>query len=201
MQISNFIVVYDANVLFPQCLRDLLIRLAMKNLFRAKWSQDILDEMTRNLLVKDRIKAEKAGVPPKLNQEKMDRLVKLMNAAVRDSLVTGYGDIEKVVSLPDPGDNHVLAAAIRARADVIVTWNLQDFPAEILSKYDIEAQTPDEFINYLFDLNKDAVIDAVKQHRAALKNPPCTPEQMLESYKRNNLHGLVKNLSAATHLI
>jgi predicted nucleic acid-binding protein len=202
MLVSNFIVVYDTNVLFPQSLRDLLIRLALKDLFRAKWSQDILDELKRNLLARAGEIAEKTGAPPTLTAEKVDRTIRLMNSAVKDCLVTGYQDIEKSLKLPDPGDNHVLAAAIRAKAEVIVTWNLSDFPPAILSSYDIEAQTPDEFISHLLDFNNgEPVIEAVHEQRASLKNPPYTPQQMLESYTRNQLHGLVKSLSGRTHLI
>ena len=102
MQISNFTVVFDTNVLFPQCLRDLLIRLAMKDFFRAKWSHKILDELKKSLLEKDRSRAEKLGQPAKLNHERLDRLVDLMNNAVRDCLVTGYEDLENSLSLPDP---------------------------------------------------------------------------------------------------
>ena len=67
MQISNFSVVFDTNVLFPQSLRDLLIRLSMKDLFRAKWSLKILDELKKSLLEKDRLHAEKLGQPTKPN--------------------------------------------------------------------------------------------------------------------------------------
>jgi predicted nucleic acid-binding protein len=201
MQISNFSVVFDTNVLFPQGLRDLLIRLAMKDLFRARWSYKILDELKKSLIEKDRSRAEKLGQPAKLDYEKFDRLIDLMNFAVQDCLVIGYEDIEKSLSLPDPKDNHVLAAAIRAGADAIITWNLKDFPTQMISKFDIEVQTPDEFVNNLFDLNMDEVIDAVRQQRAALKYPPYSQDQMLSSYTRNNLLGFVQSLHEFKHLI
>lgn len=201
MQISNFAVVFDTNVLFPQCLRDLMIRLAMKDLFRAKWSHRILDELKNSLLEKDRSHAEKLCQPAKLNHERLDRLIDLMNNAVRDCLVTGHEDIEKSLNLPDPKDNHVLAAAIRAGADAIISWNLKDFPTKMISKFDIEVQTPDEFVINLIDLNLDEVLDAVKQQRAALKNPTYSQDQMLLSYKRNNLLGFVQSLHNFKHLI
>ncbi len=124
-----------------------------------------------------------------------------MNNAVRDCLVTGYEDIEKSLNLPDPKDNHVLAAAIRAGADAIITWNLKDFLTKMISKFDIEVQTPDEFVINLIDLNLDEVLDAVKQQRAALKNPTYSQDQMLSSYKRNNLLGFVQSLHNFKHLI
>lgn len=81
--------------------------------------------------------------------------------------------------MPDENDRHVLAAAIRGRADVIVTTNLKDFPADILSRYGIEAQHPDEFILHLLDLAPGKVMQAAQDHRLSLKNPPKTEEEFL----------------------
>ena len=115
--------IYDANVLYPAPLRDLLIRLAQAGLVRARWTDTIHDEWLRNVL-KDN---------PRLSAERLARTRSLMNDAVRDCLVSGYEDLTATLSLPDPDDRHVLAAAIRARADVIVTYNLCDFPAPTLA--------------------------------------------------------------------
>ena len=199
MQKSNFTVIYDTNALYPQCLRDILIRLAQKDLFRAKWTEDILIELKRNLIEAAKERAGKTGLPQTLTQEKVEQLTQMMNEAVRDSLVIGYHDIEKGLSLPDPKDKHVLAAAIKAKADVIVTWNLKDFPREILAQYDIEAQTPDFFVGHIFDLDEEAVIRAVREQRESLKRPPYTPLEMLASYSRNKLHALVENLKGHEH--
>jgi len=70
----------------------------------------------------------------------------LMDQHATDALVTGYEELIDGLHLPDPDDRHVLAAAIRGRADVIVTCNLKDFPAGALKSYGIEAQHPDEFL-------------------------------------------------------
>ena len=128
--------VYDANILYPAPLRDLFIRLAQAGLVRARWTETIHDEWIRNVL-KDN---------PQLSAERLARTRTLMNEAVRDCLVTGYEDLIESLSLPDPDDRHVLAAAIRAGAEVIVTYNLKDFPAETLARFDIEAQHPDDFL-------------------------------------------------------
>ncbi len=88
--------------------------------------------------------------------------------------MSGYEDLIEGLELPDPGDRHVLAAAIRTRASVIVTYNLDDFPGDYLAKYGLEAQHPDEFITHLLDLNLAAVCLAAKSQRTALKNPPKT---------------------------
>jgi hypothetical protein len=86
-----------------------------------------------------------------LELERLARTKMLMNDAVRDCLVTGFEDLIESISLPDPHNRHVFAAAIRAAAEVIVTLNLKDFPAAALVGYDIEAQHPDEFLVSLFD--------------------------------------------------
>src|SRR2546430_3319191 len=102
----SFVVVYDACVLYPSTMRDLLIRIAQAGLVQAKWTEQILDEVFDSLQ-KDR---------PDLEPAKLDRTRVLMIRAVRDCLVTGYEPLIPSVSLPDPDDRHVVAAAIRAQA-------------------------------------------------------------------------------------
>src|SRR5947209_7691586 len=155
-------VLYDACVLYPAPLRDLLMHLALTDLFRAKWTDAIHDEWIRSVLERR----------PDLKREQLERTRSLMNAHVRDCLVTSYEDLIPSLNLPDPEDRHVLAAAIRSRTDVIVTFNLGDFPAETLARYGIEAQHPDDFITHLLDLAPGTVCAAVKRHRESLRNPP-----------------------------
>src|SRR6516225_2434590 len=119
--------VYDANILYPAPLRDLFIRLAQAGLVRARWSETIHEKWIRNV-IKDN---------PRLSAERLARTRTLMNEAVRDCLVTGYEELIASLSLPDPDDRHVLAAAIHAGSDVIVTCNLVDFPAEALARFAI----------------------------------------------------------------
>lgn len=154
-------------MLYPAPLRDLLIRLAMENLFLARWTDRIHDEWTRNVL----------AARPDLKPEQLARTRTLMNAAVPDALVTGYESLIDGLSLPDPDDRHVLAAAVRARADAIVTFNLADFPADALAPLRVEAIHPDDFIVSQFDLNPPAVCRAVRNQRASLRNPPQTVDQ------------------------
>src|SRR5580698_1985337 len=130
------IAVFDANILYPAPLRDLFIRIAQTGLVLGRWSETIHDEWTRNVL-KDN---------PQISPERLARTRTLMNEAVRDCLVSGYEDLIGSLTLPDPDDRHVLAAAICAGAEVIVTYNLKDFPAETLGRFEIRAEHPDDFL-------------------------------------------------------
>jgi predicted nucleic acid-binding protein len=69
-----------------------------------------------------------------------------MDMHVRDAKVTGYENLIENLTLPDPDDRHVLAAAIRCNADAIITSNLKDFPEQTLSSYGIDVIHPDDFI-------------------------------------------------------
>jgi hypothetical protein len=89
--------------------------------------------------------------------------------------------------LPDPDDRHVLAAAILCQAGTIVTFNLKDFPAATLEPLGITAQHPDEFIEHTFGISPAAVIAAVNDHRASLRNPPMTVEELLDGYLKQGL--------------
>ena len=119
---SHFTVVYDACVLYPAPLRDLLMHLALSDLYRARWSDMIHDEWTRNVL----------AIRPDLTQDQLKRTRQLMNTHVRDSLVSGFEYLIPSINLPDPDDRHVAAAAIHSGASLIVTFNLKDFPAHAL---------------------------------------------------------------------
>jgi hypothetical protein len=188
---TRFTALYDACVLYPAPLRDLLMRVALTDLFRARWTDRIHDEWVNNLL-QDR---------PDLNRDQLERTRELMNAHVRDSLVTGYEGLVEGLDLPDPDDRHVLAAAIRTRASVIVTFNVGDFPEAVLDPLGIEAQHPDEFLTHLLDLAPGAVWAAVKRQRAALKNPPKTVEELLTTLQQQQLPRTVARLREFADLL
>jgi hypothetical protein len=191
LTVTAFTALYDACVLYPAPLRDLLMWLALTDLFRARWTNAIHEEWMRNVL-KSR---------PDLTRAQLERTRDLMNANVRDCLVTGYEDLIDAVTLPDPDDRHVLAAAIRGRADVIVTFDLDDFPADAIQPYGVDAQHPDDFVTHLLDLAPTAVYRAVKRQREALKNPPKTPEELLETLERQRLVQTVARLRTAIDLL
>ena len=168
---------YDANVLYPAELRNLLMHLALTGLFRAKWSADVHEEWISSLL-KNR---------PDLTRDKLERTRMLMDKHTVDALVTGYEDLIPGLHLPDPGDRHVLAAAIRGHANVIVTMNLRDFPPDNIGSFGIEVQHPDDFILRLLDLAPGAVVAAAENHRQSLKNFPKTVSEYLEILERQGL--------------
>jgi len=181
---SNFTVIYDACVLYPAPLRDLLMRLALTDLYRARWTDMIHDEWIRNVLLQR----------PDLKREDLERTRSLMNANVRDSLVTGFAHLIPAIELPDADDRHVVAAAIHAGANLIVTFNLKDFPAEALKRYNLVAQHPDDFIFDLLDLYPARVCEAVANHRRSLKNPPKTADEYLDTLRKQGLTQTVGQL-------
>ena len=187
----NFTVIYDANVLYPAPLRSILMYLATTDLFRARWTLDIHEEWIRNLLLKRQ----------DLSREQLEAQRDLMIKAIPDSMVTGYQAIIQGLELPDANDRHVFAAAIRANAEVIVTMNLKDFPAEILEEYNVRAQHPDDFIMDLFDLNPSKVLTAFKEDRNHYLKPPYSSNEYLDILKRQSLANTVAYLEDSIDLI
>lgn len=177
-----FIVIYDACVLYPAPLRDLLMRVAHAGLVRARWTETILDECFSNL----------ASARPDLEPAALARTRQRMNAAVADCLVTGFEPLIASLDLPDPSDRHVLAAAIRSAAQVIVTSNLRDFPADKLSPYGVEALHPDDFVLSLVDLAPGAIATILIQQASALRNPPRSQAELLDTLLAQ---GLVRSVT------
>lgn len=188
---ATFTALYDACVLFPAPLRDFLMRLALSDLFRARWTDRIHAEWI-DAALKER---------PNLERAKLERTRDLMNTSIRDCLVAGYEPLINGLELPDADDRHVVAAAVRARADVIVTFNLKDFPNTYLANFGIEAQHPDEFISHLIDLAPGAVCAAAKRQREGLRNPPKSVEEFLDALSRQRLPDTVMRLSEFRHLL
>jgi len=162
--------VYDANVLYSAQLRDFLVRLALGEVARAHWTKQIHEEWMRN------VEADY----PDITWEDLQRVRELMNKALPGALVTEHKDRIEDLSLPDPSDRHVLAAAIHAEADCIVTFNVRDFPAAELETWGIEARRPDELTQGLFDEVPDRLIDVASVHRRSLTRPSKTPEEYLQ---------------------
>lgn len=185
---SPFVVVYDACVLYPAPLRDLLMRLAQTGIVRARWTSVILDECFRNI--------EKNK--PDLKPGALRRTRELMVQAVPDCLVEEFEPLIEALQLPDPDDRHVLAAAIRASAQTIVTLNLRDFPGDQLVRYGVEAQHPDDFLLDTIDLAPGLVIKVVNEQATALRNPPRTVHELLDTL---HAQGLVQSVAKLRMLL
>lgn len=176
--------ILDACVLYPAPLRDFFMHLALLDTFRARWTEAIHDEWMRNVLLNRQ----------DLTRAQLERTRELMNAHVRDCLVEDYESLIDTLELPDADDRHVLAAAIHAKADAVVTFNLKDFPAETLAPFGIEAIHPDAFIVTLIDENAAPVISAIENQQKSLKNPPRSITELLETLENNGLNETVIRL-------
>ncbi|MEG4029736.1 MULTISPECIES: PIN domain-containing protein [unclassified Microcoleus] len=160
-------VVLDACVLFPMYLRDTLLSTADEGLYLPYWSQKILDEAIDNLI---------GG--GKLSQEKAKNLENQIKLAFPEAMVEVPVGLEEAMT-NDPKDRHVLAAAVTAGADIIVTNNLKDFRENDLAPWNIIAQSPDEFLSDLLDEYPDSIVDLLQQQSQKYKNPPKTFTELI----------------------
>lgn len=176
----------DASALYPSLLRNILMWLAEKDLFRPHWSAQVQDEWTRSVL-RDR---------PDLSPAQVERTRRLMEEHAEAALVSGYAHLIETISLPDADDRHVLAAALHCEAQILVTANLRDFPEVVLSPRGVEAQHPDAFILCLFNASPEGVIDSLRELRGSLKNPPMTAAALLAEMDRQGLRETAQALSA-----
>ena len=188
---ASITAIYDACVLYPGALRDFLIQLATMSLFKARWTNQIHDEWIFNLL-KNR---------PDLTIDRLQKTRQLINAAVRDCLVEGYESFIESVNLPDENDRHILAAAIHSNADLIVTFNLKDFPEQLLRKYKIRAIHPDDFTISLLDIDCISVCKAAQQHGNRLKKPQKSAEEYLSTLSSQGLIKTAQLLRTRIELI
>jgi len=182
--LTAFTAVLDACVLYPAPIRDLLLQLATAGLFRARWTDHIHEEWIAGVL---RDRAD-------LTREQLERTRVLMNTSAGDSLVSGHDYLIPTINLPDQDDRHVVAAAIHARADAIVTYNLRDFPSEALERHHVEAIHPDDFLTYQLDLDEPSVLVAVQRCRTRLVNPPVEIEAYLNRLESLQLPKFVSRL-------
>jgi predicted nucleic acid-binding protein len=187
---AQYTAVLDANTLYPAPLRDLLLSLAVDGLFHARWTTLIQQEWARSL----------ARNRPELEPQ-LDALIDLMNRSVPDCLVENHEGLIAGLALPDPDDRHVLAAAIAGHADAIVTFNLRDFPMDVLHPHQIEAVHPDEFVLNQLELHPFEALAAVKKMRARLKNPPQTAAELIATLERVGLPASAVHLRQAQSLI
>jgi len=166
---ARFKVVLDANVLYPFSLRDTLLRAASEGLFQLYWSDQILEEARRSLVNSGRMTDERAT-----------RLRAVMGEAFPEAMVTGHEPLIAAMK-NDEKDKHVVAAAVKAGAQVIVTNNLKHF-RELPEG--IEAQSPDNFLCNVFDLDPDGMVEILREQAAALKKPKRSFEELLDGLSK-----------------
>lgn len=174
----NVSILLDANILYSAPMRDLFMQMSVLDLFAAKWSNDIHAEWINNLL-KNNLS---------LTREKLERTKELMNSKTRDAVIENYSSlIPKIKGMPDPGDRHVVAAAIVGGCNFIITKNLRDFPEVALIPHNIAAKHPDDFLFNVFESKPQIFVEAVRKVRARLKKPPLTASQYLAILHKQEL--------------
>lgn len=182
----------DANVLYSAAIRDIFMEVALANLYRARWSADVQREWLE-AVVRNR---------PDLDRSKLERTRELMDIAIPSATVDGYEHlIESIPLQRDPGDRHVVAAAIVGRCDVIVTRNISHFPDDVLKCHNLEAQDPDEFLAHHLDLEPGLFCSAVRTARIGNTNPPYTVEEYLSNLTQQSLVVTVAGLRQYAHLL
>lgn len=171
---NRFTAFVDACSLAGALKRNLILTLAEAEFFRLRWSETVLDETQAAVAG---ILSGK-GVADALGRAAKVRLT--MEKAFEDAMVTGYGKFLPACSaLPDPDDAHVLAAALKTRAAIIVTDNLKDFPHHVLQPLNVEARSTDEFLANTIALDTGRSVAAIRLMRTGFKNPSKTPDVLL----------------------
>lgn len=174
---QNIRAVLDANVIYPPFLRDILLRLAVANLYHPHWSERIHDEWMRN------VSADRPDMP----HISLARIRSMMDAQFPHALVAGDTSLEALFGEVAPEDRHVAAVALKAGAQWIVTANLKDFPADALRPHGIQAVHPDRFLVDLTHAHPLRVRNVLHAHRTGLLRPPMHPEQYKAAFIRAGL--------------
>lgn len=180
------VVVYDACVLYPFHLRNLLVELAIEGLVAARWTDTIHDEWIRNLAKQAHIAKSRLLITRDL-----------MKAVLPEADIKNSETLVPTLSLPDKSDRHVLAAAIAARASTILTWNVRHFPPSALAPHAIVARDPDTFLTALAETDVEAMSAVVEGARQNLRVTEPSPEAYLAALRRQGLKSFVARLKAS----
>lgn len=179
---NRYTALIDACVLVSAPRRDLLLTLAEAEFFRVRWSRSIISETQsalRNIF-------EERGFED--HDARAARAVRAMQTAFPEALVDDQEAQQPLTfGLPDPNDEHVLAAAVQTQAQAVVTDNLADFPASILSQMNIEARTADDFIADTIALDEGKAVAAIRDMRMRLRRPDMSPQEFLKSLETHRL--------------
>lgn len=171
----RFTCVLDTNVIYPIEYRDILLWFASYDLFTPKWSRNIFVEW-------ERVMKEKG-----VDQKGIARRVGFVEKAFPDAMVENYESLIDKLELPDEDDRHILAAAIKTNANVIVTQNLKDFPDDVLCQYSLKAKSCDDFLTDIIDLNQQTAVDAFRELVLNRRNPEMDEFQVLDRYRQIGL--------------
>jgi hypothetical protein len=177
MEFEPSVAVFDACILYPFHLRNILVQAAVDRLVEPRWTNEIHDEWTRNLAVG----------PRALPMARLQNTRWLVNNAFPRAMVTGYENHIAAVNLPDPDDRHVVAAGIAAGASLILTWNLRHFPAKELQKFGLRRETPDHFLSCLYDEVPDMVIGSLAKSRRNLTMSNISAPEFIDILHRQRL--------------
>lgn len=182
---ENPAVVLDACVLIPMPLADTLLRLAaVPNLYRARWSDRIMKEVSRNL-------QQGFGLSPqKANHREME-----IQRHFPEAWVDGFDDLIPTMT-NHAKDRHVLAAAVKAGAESIITYNSKDFPASSLSPYGIAVIGPSQFLKTLHDRAPSAVLETLESQASAIGQT----REYLFSRLKVNAPGFIAHIEKAIQL-
>ncbi|ETW96135.1 MAG: hypothetical protein ETSY1_27835 [Candidatus Entotheonella factor] len=181
------VAVCDACVLYSITMADLLTSLGEVGLYHPKWTRDIHEEWIRNVL-------ERLGSKGSVTRDKLEARRDAMIEAIPDSMVEAYEDLIPNLTLPDDDDRHVLAAAIKSEATIIVTINLKDFPQSTLAAWQLTAKHPDDFTSELLQSDLETVVTVVREMRSRRKRPPISAEDFLAQLDRQGLKQFVTEL-------
>jgi predicted nucleic acid-binding protein len=168
---QRFTVVLDACVLVPVTAADTLLRLAEREMYRPVWSEGILVEAKRAV----------ARLHPEIEEEQVEYRFACMNKAFEDASISGWESLEGSIVLPDEDDRHIVACALIAGADAIVTNNVRDFPHEVLAPLRIEIIRLDDFLLDIFDLAPEEFASVIREQAHDAKHPPLSPADVLDN--------------------
>lgn len=178
----KFTCVLDTNVIYPIEIRDILFWFAHYGLYTPKWSTHIFTEWEGVMRRKG------------ISEEEIVKRTNKARLAFPDALVHNYESLIVRLELPDIEDRHILAAAIRCNAHLIVTNNLKDFPPEILEPYGLSAKSADDFLADLVDLNKEIALIAFRKLVSNRTNPDMNELAVLDAMRRNGLNQTADSL-------
>lgn len=171
----RFKCVLDTNVIYPIEIRDLLFWFAYFEMFTPKWSEHIFDEWKEVM--------KRKGI----SEEEASKRVEKANLAFPDALVKNYSGLIEGLTLPDAKDCHVLAAAIKTNANIIVTNNIKDFPEKYLASFGLAAKTADDFLTNIIDLNPELAVKAFRELVLNRRKPNLDEFEILDIFRKRGL--------------